>query len=426
MADDVLDNNSDLDILRMDNDAESDGNDETPDGDDEGTFSLDDETSDADSETDDESESESDESGDGKRGSNADDESESDVDEEFTGDEVGDYSPVPKAELLKAYPDIFKKFPQIQNTFNREEKFTELFPTVEDAQTAQDYQEAFHNFENHIASGDPTHLLDSIKKMNPETFGRFTGNFMDTLYKVDREQFNSVLSPITKRLVRHIFAEGIRSKNENLVNSAQHFSDYLFGTEVEKIPQDRKEETRKNPEQEKFEKERQEHEERAYGSSLQEVGSYVDRKLDTYLSNIDPNNKLSAYAKKNLVRDIKEEIGSALRKETPLQRTLGNLWGRGKKVGYSPEIKKRIGDLYISRAKQVAPTIVKRLVKEAIGGGPKPTVKKTSLPSGGKPTANGNKARTVSSKTVDPKLIDFNKSSDADILRGKVTLRGKN
>jgi hypothetical protein len=424
--DDVLANNSDADILRMVDDG-TDGNDET-DGEsagdaDEITFS--DAEADADAETDDESENESGSKNARSKNEEAGDD-EPDADPEPTGNgEIGDYSPVPRAELLKAYPDIFKRFPQIQNTFGREEAFTELFPTVEDAQNAADYQESFLAFEQNIASGDPTHLLQSVKNLDPNIFGKFTGNFMDTLYKVDRDQFNEVLRPITKKLVRHIFADGVRTKNENLVNAAQWFSDYLFGTEVEKIPADQKPITTKTKEQEDFERRREEHTEREYNTSFTEVLGYVDRKLDTFLSNIDPNNKLTPYTKRVLVRDIKEEVGAALRKETPLQRTIGNLWGRGKKFGYTPELRQKIGNLYLARAKQVAPAIAKRLVKEAMGtSGPKPTIKKTNIASGGRPSANGNNAtKTASSKAPDPKQIDWSKSSDGDILRGKATVR---
>jgi hypothetical protein len=425
--DDVLANNSDLDILRMDGtDAESDGDDEAAEtGDDEITFSDADETGDADAEADDESGDETPESKNARSKNAKAGDDESDADEELAGDgEVGDYSPVPREALLKAYPDIFKKFPQINNTFAREQAFTELFPTVEDAQTAADYQEAFIGFEQNIATGDPKHLLESVKKLDANIFSRFTGNFMDTLYQVDRDQFNKVVEPITKRLVRHIFADGVRTKNENLVNAAQWFSDYLFGTEVEKIPAEQKPVNTKTKEQEEFERRKEEHAEREYHSSLTEVFGIVDKKLDTFLSNIDPNNKLSAYTKRVLLKDIKEEIGATLRKETPLQRTIGNLWGRGKKFGYTPELRHKIGNLYLTRAKQVAPAIAKRLVREATGNtGPKPTIKKTNISSGGRPTANGNKATTASSKAPDPKQIDWSKSSDADILRGKATVR---
>lgn len=422
---DILDGNSDLDILRMESDdAGTGGDDDESEIDGESDGELDAETSD---ETDDESETDDETSANGKNKSKAD--ASSDDDDEFSGDEtpdeIGDYSPVPKDQLLKAYPDIFKKFPQIKNTFAREEKYTELFPTVEDAETAAGYQEAFSNFEGHIANGDPAHLLDSVKKMNQETFNKFTGNFFDTLYKIDREQYNEVLKPIARRLVKYVYGEGLRNNNENLQHAAEHISQLLFqNPNVEQLPDDRKKPESKSAEQEKFEREKTEHNQRLYNTSLGEVGSYVDKKMDSFLSNIDTGGKLSDYAKKKLITDIKEEVGSALSKETPLMRTLGNLWQRAAKFGYTPDIKKRIAEMYTSRAKQVAPAIAKRLYREATGSGPKPTKKTTNLtPGGGKPSANGNKGKSLSSKTPDIKTIDFSKSSDADILRGKATLK---
>lgn len=422
---DLLSNNSDVDILRMEpDDAGTGGNDDESEVESDREFG--DETSD---ETPDESESESDETdetaADRKKSKTA---AESD-DDEFSGesDEIGDYSPVPKDQLLKAYPDIFKKFPQIKNTFLREEKFTELFPTVEDAETAAGYQEAFSNFENHIASGNPEHLLDSVKKMNQQTFERFTGNFLDTLYKVDREQYNEVIRPVARRLIKYVYGQGINTGNENLQHAAGHISQLLFGNpNVEQLPDDKKKSQEKNPEQEEFEKKKAAHEQRMYDTSVGEVGSYVDKKMDVFLSNIDTAGKLTDYAKKKLVVDIKEEVGRVLGKETPLMRTLANLWKRASQFGYSPESKRKIADLYTSRAKQVAPAIAKRLYREATGSGSRPTKKISTLtPGGGRPSANGNKGSKIvsSGKMPDVKTIDYSKSSDRDILAGKIVTR---
>lgn len=424
---DLLASSSDADILRMEpDDAGTGGNDDESETEFDGEFGdgNGDETSDE-PETDDESESEADETS-GKAGKNK---PAAEVDDdEFSGesDEIGDYSPVPKEQLLKAYPDIFKKFPQIKNTFAREERFTEIFPTVEDAETAANYQEAFNNFESHIASGNPEHLLDSVKKMNRSTFEKFTGNFLDTLYRVDREQYNEVLKPVARRLIKYVYGEGLRSGNENLQHAAGHISQLLFSNpNVEQLPDDRKKPQGKTPEEEEFERKKAAYDERMYNTSVSEVGSYVDKKLDAFLSNIDTGGKLNDYAKKKLIVDIKEEVGAALGKETPLMKTLGNLWKRAGQFGYTPEIKKRIADLYTSRAKQVAPAIAKRLYREATGSGSKPTKKTTNLsPGGGKPSANGNKGgKNFGGKVPDVKTIDFSKTSDRDILAGKISTR---
>lgn len=423
--DNVLDSNSDLDILRMEPEDGTDGNDDESET--ESGAETDDESGDETADDPDaEAESESEDETSRKRKASAEVD-----DEQFSGesDEIGDYSPVPKDLLLKAYPDIFKKFPQIKNTFAREERFTELFPTVEDAETASNYQEAFANFENHIANGSSEHLLDSVKKMNAQTFEKFTGNFLDTLYKVDKDQYNEVIKPIARRLIKYVYGVGARNNNEDLQHAAEHISKLLFNNpDVEQLPDDAKKPEAKNPREEEFERRKAEHDKRLYDTSVGEVGSYVDKKMDAFLSNVDTGGKLNDYAKKKLIGDIKEEVGLALGKETPLMRTLQNLWKRAGQFGYTPEIKKRIADLYTSRAKQVAPAIARRLYREATGSGAKPT-KKTStiVPGAGKPSANGNKGRVVSGgKIPDVKTIDFSKSSDRDILRGNIATRKTN
>src|SRR5215471_9558495 len=39
-------------------------------------------------------------------------------------------------ELREAFPDLFKKFPSMRDVFYREQEFTQIFPTIEDAKEA--------------------------------------------------------------------------------------------------------------------------------------------------------------------------------------------------------------------------------------------------------------------------------------------------
>src|SRR5262245_51212983 len=46
-------------------------------------------------------------------------------------------TPVRRREILKKYPNLFKDFPYLEKAYYREQQFTELLPTIEDARNAE-------------------------------------------------------------------------------------------------------------------------------------------------------------------------------------------------------------------------------------------------------------------------------------------------
>ena len=131
--------------------------------------------------------------------------------------------------IEKAFPGIFKKYPTLKSTIWREQKFTEFFPTLEQARDAYKQSQAFSNFEQEILAGQSQNLLQNVKTVDPRAFQRFSGSFLNSLQKVDTEAFNNAVGPVILKVIQNVYATGKQHNNEDLTLSAQHISRYLFG-----------------------------------------------------------------------------------------------------------------------------------------------------------------------------------------------------
>src|SRR6185436_17783046 len=55
-------------------------------------------------------------------------------------------TPVARREILKKYPTLFKDFPYLEKAYYREQQFTELLPTIDDAKQAVAKSETLDKF----------------------------------------------------------------------------------------------------------------------------------------------------------------------------------------------------------------------------------------------------------------------------------------
>src|SRR5256885_489210 len=80
------------------------------------------------------------------------DDEEEEVDEE--PEELNLVTPVRRKEILAKYPNVFKDFPYLEQAYYREQKYTEIFPTIDDASEALDKAGTLDRFETDLMQGD--------------------------------------------------------------------------------------------------------------------------------------------------------------------------------------------------------------------------------------------------------------------------------
>src|SRR5215831_9648539 len=102
------------------------------------------------------------------------------------------------AKVKEKYPDFAKtdEFRELRNAYYRESKYTEYFPTIEDAKEAAENNETFNKLNNDLVNnGDVTSLLNAVKEANPDSFKKITTGFLDTLSKIDDKAFVDAVNP---------------------------------------------------------------------------------------------------------------------------------------------------------------------------------------------------------------------------------------
>lgn len=413
----------DLDILNDVGDPDNPGDQGTGDSkdddvdDDDGVDDKDDDGDEDD--TDDESDDKEDEEGDDEGDKDEDKEDEGDKDEK-KGKILVEGRPTYQ-ELKKADPDIFKKVPGLKDIFFREQKFSETFASVEEAQAAAVKAENYDIVEATLVNGDPSLILAEIGKNSPESLPVLVDNFLPTLQKLSKDLYVRATMPVLEDLIRLAYNDGKRTNNKNLMHAAGHLAMHVFGEP--RIPEPRNTRTEPHPAEVQLRTERERHFNERYSSFNTEVTTEAYTRMERFAEKgiNDPEGKLSGFTKKAIVKEALAELDRRLGEDQQLSQTLRQLWKRATVGGFTKEHKEAILNAHLSRAKQLLPGIRNRMVAEALGekvsDGKKVKTKKRDLPDGGR--AGGLRP----GQKMDPKKIDWRKTSDSDILNDRVTFR---
>jgi len=82
---------------------------------------------------------------------------------ETTDDELELVTPPHRAEILKAFPDLFRKFPFIEKALGQEKQYTEIFGTIDDAKEVKDRADEYGKFETDLMQGNINGVFKSLK-----------------------------------------------------------------------------------------------------------------------------------------------------------------------------------------------------------------------------------------------------------------------
>lgn len=405
--------NADIDLLSEDDETSPDDNDDNEDN--EGN---DEEPSDDDSEGNEEEDEDSEEDGEGeedKGKKNKKDSKDDDEEIELTRHSYRD--------IKEKYPTLFKDFPGLKQAFYREQEFTKLFPTVEDAQEALAAAENFTGLRDAVVSGDAETFLTNLKEASPESLDDFAGNFLTDLKQVDKEVYYKVTTPVIKNILSEVYKVGVSKKDKNVQNAAILAFQEIFGGDFADIPGNlsanhvRERKTNDDdPDKRKFEQERNQFYSIKHATLVKDISSNVERELTSEIEKgLDPKNAIRPGLKKIIVDKILDEVMREVSKDQNHVGRMTALWERERKQGFNGAFKDSIKTTYLSRAKALVPKIRQRIRTE-ITAGQKQDDKnrkeklnsgaKRVVPAGGKPN---NERRANSGKPH-------------DVLRGKSDL----
>lgn len=320
-------------------------------------------------------------------------------------------TPVRRREILKKYPNLFKDFPYLEKAYYREQQFTEILPTIDEAKEAAESHKVLQRYtEDMVEKGNIHNVLKMIKEASQETFAQVVDNYMDHLEKVDPQAVLHVQSNIVKHLIIGMVEEAKASQDDDLRTAALLLNKYAFGSS-KFVPPQRMSKAEKAEDSEKesaLTKKEQEFQERQIKTAVGEVNTRVNNAIKAAIdNNIDPQGSMTDYVKRSATKDALDKISNLIEKDVRFQKIVEKLWEKSAKDDFSKESQDEIRRAFLSKAKSLLAPVLKSARNEALKGMGK-RVKADDAEGDEEPQRQklGNKERSLSSGNSQKAKLD--------------------
>lgn len=351
------------------------------------------------------------------------DEKEEEEDEEKEEEDVKEDKPIYNRPKLKdistKYPGIFKDFPQIKTALFREEEYTKIFPTVEDAVKAADDYQAYEELSDSVLNGDASGFIKALDKT--EETGNFSVKYLQTLQKQNPDLHYRVLAPYLATAAKSFYNFGVKNNNEDIKNAAEFFAHFLFedveiakGKAYEGGIKVKEEDPELKKEKNRYHKERStEFTNSTLTDLADQLGALIDKGLPK---------DIDSEIKDTIHQRIVQHLDVELQKDPAYMKLMGSLW---KNADGSAAARSRIISAYLARAAKPLAAKRRELKIKFLGYKENEQLRQTanmnaSRREGGSPSRVSN-GRGMQVKN--PKAIDWKHTSDLDFLNDKVALK---
>jgi len=357
------------------------------------------------------------------------DEKEEKEEKEKPEKEDEDTKRVPSLKALKtAYPDIFKKFPHVRTAIAEHQQFRSLYSSVDEAREAANSQDNFNLLIDKVVDeGDFGFLFDEVNKADSRAAARMAKNILPALLERSKDLYMDVTEiPITQ-FVSAAYRRAKSDGNKNLENSALHIWKFLG---KDGIPS-----TAQAPADDPREKEFQDRVKEFDSKKFDEARSSVNREITSSLMNsigqaIDPNDTLKEKTKNALVADVLRDIDQEITGDQNHMNRVNRLWVNARRSSYANGHVSRITNAYLERAKQILPKLARRIREEnnikddqkSTRNDDRRSVDRQDKPFP-RPHSGGQSPKPRTIRATNPRRIDWNRTSDEDILSGRANLK---
>lgn len=291
--------------------------------------------------------------------------------EEVDEDKLELVTPVRRSEILKEYPDLFKKFPYLEKAYYREQQFTEVFPTIQDAKEAADSIKILSAFESDISHGNTEKLLSGLKETNPKGFNKLVDNYLPNLFKTDKDAYTHVIGNLTKNIVSNMIKTARADNNEALEIAGNLLYKWAFNTTTWEAPTNlsNDKDDIDNSKLDEVSKAKEEFNNQKLESASNDLtdrfNNSMKATIDAY---IDPKESMSPYVKKHATNECLETLNSLIEKDTRFKQLVDKMWQKAAESNYSRDSLETITRAFKSKAKTLLPAVIKAARKEALKG----------------------------------------------------------
>jgi len=282
-------------------------------------------------------------------------------------------TPVRRKEILAKYPKLFKDFPYLEKAYYREQQFTELLPTVQDAKIAVEKASILDRTEHEVMSGDISNILLAAKQENQEVFNRIADNYLPALRKVDQQAYYHVLGGVIKDTIITMVKESraLGEQGAPLQAAANILNQFVFGSQnfQPHQPLARK----SDPAQQTREQEYQEREREQIYTRFEGVREDLQTKADNVLKStidghIDPNGTMTDYVKNHATQEAFQNLEELIGKDARFRSLLDKLWEKAFQSNFDKPSTDRIKSAYLSKAKTLLPSVIQKARRDALKG----------------------------------------------------------
>jgi len=275
-------------------------------------------------------------------------------------------TPIALKEITTKYPNILKEFPFLEKVYYREKKFTEIFPTVQDAREAVERLENVASIEQEVLSGKTETILKAIKESNPHGFAELVDDYLPALERVHPGAQAHIASNIVRGIVLRMYNT---ARDDNQKNAALVLSDYFWPGQNPMPPQQFSNPNAPPKQDEKLTQERQNFENQRFEYAAVDLNSRVLNQLKATIdNNIDKENVMTAFIKKNAITEVQAKLEEVLTTDSRFMSHINTLWQRAKAAGYSRSHMDNIRSAYLGKAKTVLAPIIVKVRNEALKG----------------------------------------------------------
>ena len=279
--------------------------------------------------------------------------------------------PVRRKEILAKYPNLFKDFPYLQQAYYKEQHFTELFPTLDDAKEASAKSQILDGFEADLMQGNVSKVLNAVKQQDPEAFNKLADNYLQELGKVDSGAASHIVGNILKNSVISVINNAQENGNEALKEAAFLFYQAIFQTSKITPPTTLSKKVEdEDPEKAKLQAEKVEFTRQRFESARDSLNSKVQNSIKSTIANhIDPKNSMSDYVRKTAIRDAHENLESLMGQDPRFSRLMDQLWRKAFTENFSNRSLDQIRSTFLTKAKTLLPSVIAKHRNEALRTG---------------------------------------------------------
>lgn len=298
------------------------------------------------------------------------------LEEELKGpseDKLQLMTPSRRKDILKDFPELFKKHPYLEVAYYRDQKFTELFPTIKDAEEASETLKTLTEYRDKVSTGDVEIVMTDLQK-DKQSFAKMVDGLLPTLAKVNNDAYLHILSNLSKDIVENMFKEGKATENDSLKNAAAILHQYLFGTskwEPKKMYSGHAPEQDATTRQADDELAKREKAffERKFMDAQESVFGKIDNAVKaTIEQNIDPKKVMTDYVRNTAIDKAIETVGNLMQKDTRFKSLLDKLWENAAKKDFAKPEMEKIRSACVSKARTLLAPVIKSARHDALKG----------------------------------------------------------